>query len=79
MADTIAITKTNFDELLKRVKSLEDSVLTLTKIIKNMHPKTGSVEWWEKGIRESRKAYDQGGFVEFDSTKTLSSYLNSLK
>lgn len=76
MAQTITLSKSEFEKLVDRVQKLEKQV---KKLLSQRKLVEGSDEWWEKEIAEGKKDIEEGRYTEFQSIKDLQTHLKSLE
>lgn len=75
MTQTITITKSEFEKLIKRIESLEKKLAEFMK----GEPAYGSPEWWEKEEAQADEDFKKGRYTTFNSISELRKYLSGLK
>lgn len=66
------------DTLAKIVDKIEKKIISLrVKLLQALPAKYGSHLWWEKGISESLKDFEEGRYKTFKSVEELMRDLNS--
>lgn len=83
MANIVTLSKTQYEELLKRLDRIEKIVKAWAKTAKgvlDVDPPYGSEAWWGKEEKEADEDIKAGRVIgPFHNAKELQKYLDSLK
>lgn len=77
MNNTVVIDNKTVEHIVKRLDELTRDVKILKAKLLEDEPVCGSDRWWEKEIKDARKAFKKGEGTHFDSAEEAIKWLNS--
>lgn len=78
MSNTIAISATKLDKILKILTDIKQEVAALTEKVEDLEPLYGSDEWWEWSDKKALKSIREGKGIKIRNHKELDNFFRSL-
>jgi len=75
MSNTVALSQSDYKELVTRLSRLEKTVSTLADRFEK-EPPEGSDAWWDWSDKKALDEMKKGQYVEFNSAKDMVNFLN---
>lgn len=81
MANTITLSKSQYQQLLVRIEKLEQEIRSFMDLLReklDIEPPYGSTDWWNWAMKKGEKAIKKGEFITAKTDEDLDKLFKAL-